>query len=212
MSQRLIYVMDPMCSWCWGFAPVIDAILNASAQLPIHFVAAGLRTGHRDLLDERTREVLAEHWDAVQRASGQPFISPFDLPETFIYDTEPACRALVVARELDPQHVWALVKSIQQAFYTEGEEVAQVALLVRLAEAAGYDRNQFSQRFDASESCAATEADFAWVRDLGIEGLPILLGQRDGQLALLASGYQPASAIMPLLARWQAAGQGAGQS
>ncbi|MEO8644510.1 MAG: DsbA family protein, partial [Pseudomonas sp.] len=19
--QRLLYVMDPMCSWCWGFAP-----------------------------------------------------------------------------------------------------------------------------------------------------------------------------------------------
>lgn len=207
MSQRLIYVMDPMCSWCWGFASVIDAILEASPDLPIHFVAAGLRTGHRDLLDERTREVLAEHWDTVQRASSQAFVSPFDLPDTFIYDTEPACRALVVARELDPQHVWALVKAIQQALYTEGEEVARVALLMRLAEAAGYDRELFCRRFDAPESRAATEADVAWVQDLGIAGLPILLGQRDGQLALLTSGYQPADAVLPLLARWQAAGQ-----
>ncbi|MCR3834450.1 DsbA family protein, partial [Pseudomonas aeruginosa] len=21
-KARLLYVMDPMCSWCWGFAPV----------------------------------------------------------------------------------------------------------------------------------------------------------------------------------------------
>ena len=25
MSARLLYVMDPMCSWCWGFAPVAKA-------------------------------------------------------------------------------------------------------------------------------------------------------------------------------------------
>ncbi len=23
---HLVYVADPMCSWCWGFSPVIDAI------------------------------------------------------------------------------------------------------------------------------------------------------------------------------------------
>ena len=26
MASRLLYVMDPMCSWCWGFAPVVAAL------------------------------------------------------------------------------------------------------------------------------------------------------------------------------------------
>ena len=28
--NRLIYVMDPMCSWCWGFAPVAQALIAVS--------------------------------------------------------------------------------------------------------------------------------------------------------------------------------------
>ena len=31
MSARLIYVMDPMCSWCWGFAPVAQALIAQAA-------------------------------------------------------------------------------------------------------------------------------------------------------------------------------------
>ena len=26
--RRLLYVMDPMCSWCWGFAPVANALVE----------------------------------------------------------------------------------------------------------------------------------------------------------------------------------------
>ena len=26
VEKELIYVADPMCSWCWGFSPVIDRI------------------------------------------------------------------------------------------------------------------------------------------------------------------------------------------
>ena len=28
MPARLLYVMDPMCSWCWGFAPVAEALVG----------------------------------------------------------------------------------------------------------------------------------------------------------------------------------------
>ena len=101
MSQRLIYVMDPMCSWCWGFAPVIDAIQAAFPQLDLHLVPGGLRPGVTDPMQDSTRLALAEHWQAVHAATGQPVLTPDDLPAAFVYNTEPACRALVVGRELD---------------------------------------------------------------------------------------------------------------
>jgi putative protein-disulfide isomerase len=31
------------------------------------------------------------------------------MPDGFVYDTEPACRALVAARELDEQRAWKLL-------------------------------------------------------------------------------------------------------
>ena len=42
---------------------------------------------------------------------------------------------------------------------------------------------------------------------LGISGFPTLLAERDGMLALLANGYQPAEVVLPLLQRWVEAGR-----
>ena len=44
---RLVYVMDPMCSWCWGFAPVVEALAGQARQagVAMHLVAGGLQIG-----------------------------------------------------------------------------------------------------------------------------------------------------------------------
>lgn len=209
MIQRLLYVMDPMCSWCWGFAPVIDQIRAGYPDLSIHLVAGGLRPGARSPLDDAARSALAEHWEVVAIASGQPFLTPDDLPEGFVYNTEPACRVLVAGRILDPSKVWALVHAIQYAFYARAEDVSQTLALIDLAEQAGYRRKAFGECFDAELTRAAIAADFSWTRDLGIAGFPTLLAERNSQLALLANGYQSPADVLPLLERWVAAGEGA---
>ncbi|GAC1030813.1 DsbA family protein [Pseudomonas sp. No.21] len=201
---RLLYVMDPMCSWCWGFAPVADALAEQAraAGVPMHLVAGGLRTGQGASLDPNTRRYILEHWHAVHDATGQPFRFDGALPDGFVYDTEPVCRALVAARSLHEEATWPLVKLIQHAFYAEGRDVTQAAVLVALAETAGIPRIEFAEAFDGAAAHQATAEDFTWVQDLGIAGFPTLLAERDGQLALLTNGYQGLDALAPLLARW----------
>lgn len=207
MSQRLIYVMDPMCSWCWGFMPVIQAIREQAPELSIHFVAGGLRLGQRESLDDRTRAALAEHWQAAAETSGQTFSDPLGLPAGFVYNTEPACRAMLVARDLAVAKVADLVAAMQRAFYVELRDLCQISVLLELAETCGYDPRRFAEHFDAELTRAAVAVDLSWTRDLGIAGFPTLLAQRDGQLALLANGYQPADRVLPLLQRWLAHGR-----
>ncbi|UVE19110.1 DsbA family protein [Pseudomonas sp. LS44] len=204
MHARLLYVMDPMCSWCWGFAPVLDA-LAAQAQaagVPLQLIAGGLRTGGGAALEPTRRDYILEHWHEVERSTGQPFRFEGAMPDGFVYDTEPACRALVAARSLDAESAYVLMQRIQQAFYVDGRDVTQPTVLVELAEAVGLPRMVFVDAFDSAEQRAATQADFSWVQDLGIAGFPTLLAERNGQLALLTNGYQPLSQLAPLLARW----------
>lgn len=207
MPQRLIYVMDPMCSWCWGFAPVIDAIGQAFPGLPLHLVAVGLRPGVTDPLQDSTRRALAEHWSAVGEASGQLLLTPDALPAGFIYNTEPACRTLVVARRLDAARAWSLVRLVQEAFYTQAMDVTQGSALLVLAERAGYDREAFQAAFVSAAAHAEVAGDFAWAGGLGISGFPTLLAERNGMLALLSNGYQPVDRVVSLLTRWVAAGE-----
>ena len=204
MSQRLIYVMDPMCSWCWGFAPVIEQIVQAG-EVPVHLVAGGLRAA-REPLDSSARDALREHWTAVADASGQPFTAVDSLPASFCYTTTPACRALVTARGLDADKAWPLVQAMQSAFYTRAEDITATSKLVALAASVGYKAQRFATAYDAEASLAGLASDISWVRDLGISGFPTLLAERNGQLALLANGYQPPAAILALLRRWLDAG------
>lgn len=203
MASRLLYVMDPMCSWCWGFAPVVEALAEqaAAADVPLQIVVGGLR---RDqvAIDAAARVRYLGYWQAVNASTGQLFDFECGLPEGLVYDTEPACRALVTARNLDAQSAWTLLKLIQQAFYTEGADVTQASVLVQLAEQAGIPRIEFAEAFDSQAMQEATAADFTWVQDLGIAGFPTLLAERDGQLALLTNGYQPLEVLAPLLGRW----------
>lgn len=203
MTARLLYVMDPMCSWCWGFAPVAAALITQAreAGVPTRLIPGGLRTGGT-ALDASTRKYILEHWQAVADATGQPFRFDGAMPDGFVYDTEPACRALVAARELDAERVWSLLASIQRGFYERGLDVTTAPQLVEQAEQAGFDRAAFAEAFASADTRAATAADFSWVQDLGIAGFPTLLAERNGQLALLTNGYQPLESLQPLLARW----------
>ena len=46
-TPRLIYFADPMCSWCYGFSPVIAQIRQTFGRaLPIEVVMGGLRPGN----------------------------------------------------------------------------------------------------------------------------------------------------------------------
>lgn len=203
MNARLLYVMDPMCSWCWGFAPVLEALAGQAAEagVPLHLVVGGLRH-ERLALDPAGRVRILSHWQAVNATTGQLFDFEAGMPEGFVYDTEPACRALVAVRALDPAKVWPLAVALQTAFYREGRDPSQVRVLLDLAEAVGVPRMTFAKAFDSTAIHEATQADFAWTQGLGIAGFPTLLAERDGQLALLTNGYRPLEELVPLLARW----------
>ncbi len=203
MSNRLLYLMDPMCSWCWGFAPVVEALAEQARQagVELELVVGGLRR-ERTPLDPAMRVRILGHWQAVNASTGQLFNFVDGLPAGLAYDTEPACRALVTARLLAADKVWPLARRIQEAFYCEGCNVTQAAELLRLAEAVGLPAERFASTFDSPAAHAATRDDFGWAQDLGIAGFPTLLAQRNGQTALLTNGYQPLEQLAPLLARW----------
>ncbi|NLJ11968.1 MAG: DsbA family protein [Gammaproteobacteria bacterium] len=209
-SPQLVYIMDPMCSWCWGFAPVMQQLLEQAqaAGVATTLRVGGLRTGEQAVLDEQKRTYILQHWRAVAEATGQPFNFTDALPSGFLYDTEPACRALVVARELDASLLFDFLARLQQAFYQGGQDITRAVVLREIAAQAGYRPEAFAQGFDAADTHVALQTEFAWVQNLAVRGFPTVLAQHQQQYALLTNGYQPYSALQPLLERWIATNVG----
>ncbi|MFO1112473.1 MAG: DsbA family protein [Rhodospirillales bacterium] len=200
--RRVLYFADPMCSWCWGFAPVIAALAAACAdEVPIRFCAGGLRAFEQREMDARSRAYVRHHWEEVAAQTGQPFDFAFFERVHFVYDTEPACRAVVAMRNLVPEAALAYLAAVQRAFYAENRDVTAEDVLAELA-APFADAGDFRAVFRAPEIDEATRADFRLVQGLGIQGFPTVVLQHDRQLVALTTGWQPFAALEAPLRAW----------
>lgn len=194
--SRLIYVGDPMCSWCWGFAPEIEAL---SEEFPLSVIVGGLRPGPMaQKLDEGMAGFLRHHWVEIAERTGQPFDTSFldAPPEDWVYDTEPAAMAIVQLREMRPDQTLDYFTDIQEAFYARSEDVTDFDVLSRIAASRGVDVSEFRGLVDSEQARKMAWDDFSKARNWGISGFPTLVGDlADGRLALLARGYAPADTI-----------------
>jgi putative protein-disulfide isomerase len=202
-EKTLWYVADPMCSWCWGFMPVIERIRNEYGdRLKVELLLGGLRPGTKEPMPSSQREEILQHWHSVQRMTGQPFQFEGAMPEGFIYDTEPASRGLLAVSQIAPDLTFPFLKTVQTAFYVEQQNVTKPEVLAQLAARVGLDSQRFSQVFESDAVKKLTLAQFQKARQWGAHGFPTILGQSGMDYTLLTTGYCSFEELRPKLDRW----------
>jgi putative protein-disulfide isomerase len=199
---EFVYVGDPMCSWCWGFAPVLEAMTDHYA-IPIRTVVGGLRPGpSADLLDDRMRTFLAHHWEQVAERSGQPFDHAALDRKDWVYDTELPARAVTTMREVQPDETLAFFTRLQRAFYAEVVDITALDSYPALLHDFPVDIDDFTQRLRSDQSKQAAWRDFAEARRLGITGFPSLLLRLGDEHLVVTRGYLPWDHLEPALSSW----------
>ena len=201
--MKLIFVGDPMCSWCYGFAKELVALTARHPALPLEIMVGGVRAGATDILDDSGKQFRLAHWARVEESSGLPFNrAAFLARENFVYDTEPICRAVVAARRLVPQlDLLAVFRALQHAFYVDGLDTTDGLVLADVAAAAlgkaghAVSAAAFYRHWNAAATVAATQAEFGRVRAIGVRSFPALLLDVDGQLIEISPGYASAAVL-----------------
>ncbi len=202
-DKEIYFVADPMCSWCWGFAPVIKAIAARWGGLvPVSLIVGGLRPGATEAMDEAMKSYIRHHWREVEKKTGQPFRYDFFENDGFVYDTEPACRAAVAMRRLSPASALPYFEALQSAFYAENRDITQAPVLGELAVPFGIEPDIFQEAFSSPETHKATRNDFTRAREMGVTGFPALIARDGEQYGFLTLGYRPLDSITPLLNDW----------
>ena len=163
--------------------------------------SGGLRPFTKEPMEDAFRLKLAGIYAQISAVSGQPFGETPSMEEGFIYDTEPASRAVVTMRHIASGEEYPYMLTIQRAFYAGGEDITQSAILARHAEGFGVTQAQFLQAFQSAEMAEATLADFRVAQQFEIDGFPTLLihrqnGAGDNRLLMVGKGYAEASDII----------------
>jgi putative protein-disulfide isomerase len=201
MNEPLLwYFADPMCSWCWGFSPVVEAVRNEYRdRMKIALVLGGLRPGETAPMTVAGRAEILHHWHQVHERTGQAFRFEGAMAEGFVYDTEPASRAVVAVGGIEPESIFAMFKAIQSAFYAAGRDVTQPEVLTDLAVKLGVTPVRFLPAFDSDAAKAKTQAHFKQARQAGVHGFPTLILQQGDQLHRITDGWRPLADVCAMI-------------
>lgn len=198
MMDTLIYVHDPMCSWCWAFRPVWQSIRGSlPPDIEVRQILGGLAPDDPDPMPVELRHIIRHIWKSVEEA----------VPGTaFNYDfwercaprrcTHPACRAVIAARRQEPSSEEAMILAIQRAYYLEARNPSEEDTLIELADQIGLDRSLFSR--DIGDHAVQQElmSEIGFAEELGVRGFPTLILQHDEDFREIALDYTDASVAL----------------
>jgi putative protein-disulfide isomerase len=203
VSATLHYIHDPLCGWCYGASPLVQA---ARSVLPVQAHGGGMMSGaRRQRVTPQLRQYVMPHDQRIAQASGQPFgaayVDGLLRDESAVFDSEPPITAVLAADALAERGLDLLAR-VQKAHYVEGKRIADFAVLRDLAVELGIDGAAFEQAFRRLEG-AATQAHITQSRALltqvGGQGFPTFALRTGERMTVIDTG-----SFLGHVPRWQA--------
>ncbi|MGF6491432.1 DsbA family protein [Pseudomonas frederiksbergensis] len=185
----LHYIYDPLCGWCYGAKPLVQA---AQAVLPVIAHGGGMMTGaNRQTVSPQLRNYVMPHDRRIAEYTGQPFGEAYFegllRDETAVFDSAPPIAAVLAAEQIAGRGL-ALLGRLQTAHYVEGRRIADNTVLLELAAQTGLEPEAFQQAFDEAATERHIKDSRALLTKVGGQGFPTFALEQDGQFTLVDIG------------------------
>ena len=186
-----------MCSWCYGFQPVLDEVLEElDPSVAVRLVMGGLAPDSEEPMAQSVRAYVQEAWRTIASRTGVRFEHRFWEVAQPRRSTWPACRAVIAAGPLGTP----LYRAIQRAYYREARDPSWPETLLELALEVGCAREPFVAAWGSAATARAFKSDLELRDRLGARGFPSVgLATPEG-LELLTRGWCDADTLRAALA------------
>ncbi|MFZ4877420.1 DsbA family protein [Janthinobacterium sp. Mn2066] len=146
----LHYIFDPLCGWCYAAAPLVEAA-RAVPGLTVVLHGGGMMTGsNRRQITPEWRNYVLPHDRRIAQLTGQPFgdayLHGLLNDSSAMMDSEPPTTAILAAEALAGKGLDMLHK-VQGAHYVDGLRIADLPVLVALAQELGLDGAAFETQY-----------------------------------------------------------------
>ena len=207
MSPTIYYVVDPMCSWCWGFAPVWrEFVSEIPESVAVVDLMGGLAPDNEAPMDSAMRQYVQDAWGAVKARTGAEFNFEFWNKCEPKRSTYSACRAVIAAGEQASGARSLMYDAIQRAYFLEARNPSDVEMLERVAGEIGLDQKQFTEDLGSDHINRIFQLELESVAKLGVSGFPTMVVKREspGEPArydLLTAGFSDIDVLRDRLSR-----------
>lgn len=190
-DNKLYYVYDPMCSWCWGYKPVWQQICQIlEGKIDVQYVVGGLAPDSDQPMPKEMQQQIASYWKRIEDFLGTQFNYDFWNKNTPRRSTYPACRAVLAARKQSAEK--QMLTAIQTAYYLEARNPSDSDVLIDLADSIGLDLERFESDFGSVTLNEEFMRELDFARSIGGNSFPSLFVQTAEGLVELQVDYQSA--------------------
>ncbi|MDO6765891.1 DsbA family protein [Agarivorans sp. 1_MG-2023] len=173
-QARLYYVHDPMCSWCWGYKPTLEALESSlPSNIEMVYLLGGLAPDSAVAMPEDMQQFLQQTWQKINVQLGTEFNHDFWKVNTPRRSTYPANRAVLAAEKQGAAK--AMIRQIQNAYYLQAINPSDVDNLLVLAEKLGLDKKTFVEDISSEALNESLMQQIQFARSLPIQGFPSLV-------------------------------------
>lgn len=188
--MQLLYVMDPMCSWCWAFRGPLSEFRQRHPELNLSLFMGGLAPDSDTPMPAPMQQKIEQIWHQIEQQTGATFNYDFWRQNTPRRSTYPACRAVICAGSMGGKAAAErMAEAIQMAYYQRALNPSDNSTLIKLADEIGLDAQHFAAQLSSEAIEQELRQQLGLVGQLGIGGFPALLLQQGQQLQPLALGY-----------------------
>lgn len=201
----VVYGNDVLCGWCFATGPaILEAKQRLGEAVTWRIEAGGLVVGDRVHPVAQDREYLVAGLAQVAmvsgRRAGDAYYEKVLEPGTWVSNSEPACRAVLVAQDMRPEVAVEFSHWLTDALYLDGRVPDDPDTLRAAAAATGLDGDELVARWATPGAVAMTHEAFGRARSRGVHTYPSLfLEAPDGRLEPLVAGYADADSIVGLV-------------
>lgn len=208
MKDKLIYVYDALCGWCYGFSPVMQKLYDTyKDEIDFDVLSGGMITGERVGPIGTVAPFITTAYKDVERVTGvkfgEPFLEDVLKPGTAILTSEKPAYALSVFKTYHRDKAVPFSGTLQKAIYFDGIHPDDDNAYGKYAAEYGIDAGEFVAKMKDRKYQQMAEAEFEQAAMMGIRGFPAVIYGKHSHLFLVARGYTTFNEINEVIRRVQ---------
>lgn len=190
--MKFIYVMDPLCGWCYGNYPQKIRLAEHYKNIPFEVIPAGMWTGiNARHQSKQMADYFLKHDWKIEQVTGtvfgkayQEFINRTDV----LLDSEVPSRAIVVVHQYWPEKQLKFAIEVQKARYLYGKDLNTLQTYLDICQELNIDAETFTGHFNSKQMVVATQDAFERAATYAF-AYPTLLLEQNGETTLIEQGY-----------------------
>lgn len=197
--MKLIYIMDPLCGWCYGNSNHTLALFEAYKDiLDFVIVPGGMWAGANVRMQSpQMAGYFQKHDERIAQLTGTEFgqaYFKFIQQEEVKLDSEIPSRAILTVQQFWNTQNIPFMLAVQQARYKEGKNLNTEHTYLEICNQLGIDSTEFLAHFHSKSMKENTQTAFSTAIQYA-SSYPTLLFEEGDRLTLLEQGYSSLAEI-----------------